>query len=212
MPEILKVSKDQSEEDIITRAAVIVSHGGVIAYPTETIYGLGVDATNEEAIRKIFEIKGRNFHNPISVIIGNAENMTDLVNAIPESTQKLMDAFWPGALTIVFAASPKVSTLLTAGSGKIGVRLSSHPAALLIAQKLGKPLTATSANLSGAPECSDADAVAAQLGNAVDAILDLGKTSGITGSTFIDVTSDPPVILREGVISRDSIAKYISVK
>jgi len=211
MPEILKISKGIPEEEIINAAASIIARGGVIAYPTETFYGLGADATNPEAVRKIFAVKGRNFQNPVSVIIGRLENLDGLVAAIPESARKLMEAFWPGALTIVFAAKPAVSPLLTADSGKIGVRLSSHPGALRLAQKLGRPITATSANLSGAPECASAEAAAAQLGNLVDAILDLGPTSGAIGSTFIDVTTDPPAILREGVISKAAIASVIDL-
>jgi len=120
-----------------------------------------------------------------------------------------MDTFWPGALTIVFAASDKVLPALTAGSGKIGLRISSHPIAQAIVQKLKKPLTATSANLSGSPECSTADEVIKQIGNKVDAIGDWGKTPGGKASTIIDVTCSPATILREGAISRQAIKKYI---
>ena len=209
MPEILKVSDKNSEEIILTRAAEIVAHGGIIAYPTETFYGLGADATNEKAIQKIFAIKGRNFKNPISLIIGQTDNIYPLVQDVPQTAQKLMAAFWPGALTIIFLATDKVSSLLTAGSGKIGLHVSSHPGARGIVQKLKRPLTATSANLSGAPECVSASDVASQLGDKIDAIIDLGDTPGIKGSTIIDVTCTPPVILREGAISRQTIEKYI---
>jgi L-threonylcarbamoyladenylate synthase len=121
-----------------------------------------------------------------------------------------MAAFWPGALTIVFQASKKISPLLTAGSGKIGLRVSSHPGARGILQKLKRPLTATSANLSGAPECTRASEVAEQIGDKIDAIIDLGDTPGTAGSTIVDVTCHPPVILREGAISRKNIGKYIN--
>ena len=209
MPEILKVSDKNSEEIILTRAAEIIAHGGIIAYPTETFYGLGADATNEKAIQKIFAIKGRNFKNPISLIIGQTDDIYPLVQDVPQTAQKLMAAFWPGALTIVFLAANNVSPLLTAGSGKIGLRVSSHPGARGIVQKLKRPLTATSANLTGAPECTRASEVAEQIGDKIDAIIDLGDTPGIKGSTIIDVTCTPPVILREGAISRQTIEKYI---
>lgn len=205
MPEILKVGADNSEERILTQAAEILAKGGIIAYPTETFYGLGADATNEKAIEKIYTIKGRNSNNPISIIIGSAENLYTLVHNVPLAAQKLMQAFWPGALTIVFQASNKISPLLTAGTGKIGIRLSSHHGAQVIAQRLGRPLTATSANLSGAPECTQASEVAEQIGDKIDAIVDLGQTTGDKVSTIIDVTCDPPVILREGTITRQSI-------
>ncbi|MEE9911689.1 MAG: threonylcarbamoyl-AMP synthase [Deltaproteobacteria bacterium] len=209
MPQILKVDTDHSEEHVITCAAAIVSRGGVIAYPTETIYGLGVDATHEQAIRRIFDIKGRNFANPISVIIGDRQDVYLLVRTIPCAAEKLMDAFWPGPLTIVFQAAPGVSPLLTAGTGRIGIRLSGHDGARKIAQKVGKPLTATSANLSGAPECLNADQVIRQIGGKIDAVVDLGKTTPQIASTVIDLSSGPPRILRPGSISEEAIRKYI---
>lgn len=210
MPQILKVSADHSEEDVITSAVAIVSRGGVIAYPTETIYGLGADATNEQAIRRIFEIKGRDFANPISVIIGDPRDIYPLVRNVTDTAQKLMAAFWPGPLTIVFESADGVLPLITANTGKIGIRLTSHEVARQIAAKTGKPLTATSANLSGAPECANASDVAAQLGDKIDAIIDLGNTPGTIGSTIIDVTCAPFAILREGAISRKTIEKYMN--
>lgn len=208
MPQILKVSADYSEENVVADAAAIISRGGVIAYPTETIYGLGADATNEQAIRRIFDIKGRDFTNPISVIIGNLPDIHPLVGYIPDVARILMDAFWPGPLTIVFDATEEVSPLLTAGTGRIGIRLTGHEGARKIAQRTGKPITATSANRSGAPECSSAEEVALEIGSKLDAIIDLGQTEGKAGSTIVDVTSHPPRILREGAISRLVIDRY----
>jgi len=210
MLEILKPDANSSEKKIIARAVEILAEGGIIVYPTETFYGLGADATNEKAIKKIFAVKGRDFKNPISLIISKPEDIYPLVQDITESAEKLMAAFWPGALTIVFAASDKVSSMLTAGTGKIGLRISSHPIANAITQKLKRPLTATSANLSGVPECSMASDVISQIGNKIDAILDWGKTPGNKPSTIIDVTCNPPAILREGAVIRQAIEKYIS--
>jgi L-threonylcarbamoyladenylate synthase len=212
MPEILKVDTDISEEAVLSRAAEILATGGVIAYPTETFYGLGADATNEKAIRKIYDLKGRNFNNPLSVIIDKEENLYPLVGEVPACALILIQSFWPGPLTIVFKASAKILSILTAQTGKIGVRISSHEGARLIAQKLGHPLTATSANLSGATECSTAFDVSRQIGDKIDAIVDLGKTAGGKGSTIIDVTSDPPQILREGAIGRINIQNHIAIK
>jgi len=211
MPEILKVSANNSEESILISAAVIVARGGIIAYPTETFYGLGADATNERAVKKIYKIKGRNFINPISIIIGRTENLYLLVESVSSAAQKLIQAFWPGALTIIFKASDGVLPVLTAGTGKIGVRVSGSNAAQVIAQKLGHPLTATSANLSGKPECSRASEVAKQIGNKIDAIVDFGPTIGDKVSTIIDVTCNPPKILREGTITRQSIENILGI-
>ncbi|MFO7568752.1 MAG: L-threonylcarbamoyladenylate synthase [Smithellaceae bacterium] len=205
MADVLKVTPHTSEEMILDRASAIVTRGGVIAYPTETIYGLGVDASNDQAIRKIFEIKGRNFANPISVIIGELNDVYALVRRTTGAAETLMAAFWPGPLTIVFEAADSVSPLLTAGTGKIGIRLSGHDGARKIAQKIGKPLTATSANLSGAPECMDAASVIEQIGDSIDAVVDLGEKGGAIGSTILDATTENPVMLRPGAISREAI-------
>lgn len=211
MPEVLKPDADHSMDRILARAAEILAGGGVIAYPTETFYGLGADATNPKAIEKIFTVKGRDFKNPVALIIGRPDDIYPLVKDIPETARKLMAAFWPGALTMVFAASDTISPLLTAGSGKIGLRVSSHPLARGIVQKLKKPLTATSANPSGAPECSLASEVVQQIGDKIDAVLDGGKTKGEKTSTIIDITCDPPVMLREGAISRKTLEAYTRV-
>lgn len=202
MPEILKADGGVSEAAALSRAVEILADGGIIAYPTETFYGLGADATNENAIRKIFDVKGRNFNNPISIIIAGEEDLPPLVDDVPDCALKLIKAFWPGPLTIVFKASAQISPLLTAQTGKIGIRISSNASAMAIAKMLGRPLTATSANFAGAPECSTVSDVIRQIGDKIDVVFDGGKTAGGVGSTIIDVTARPPKILREGVISR----------
>ena len=202
MREVLKIDRQRPDESVIAEASSILRAGGVVAYPTETFYGLGADGQIEDAVKKIFLIKGRNFKNPISVIIGDANDVKGLVEEIPEFALPLMERFWPGALTIIFKASPDVSPLLTAGTGKIGIRLSNHPVATALAKKLGHPITATSANLSGKDECTRADEVIQAIGDQIDAVIDGGQTPGGSGSTIIDVTTDPPAILREGVIPK----------
>ena len=205
MREVLKIDRQRPDESVIAEASAILRIGGVVAYPTETFYGLGADGRNEEAVAKIFLIKGRNFKNPISVIIGDANDVRGLVEEIPEFALHLMQRFWPGALTIIFKASPDISPLLTAGTGKIGIRLSSDPVATALAKNLGRPVTATSANLSGKHESASADEVIQGIGEQIDAVIDGGQTPGGSGSTIIDVTTDPPVILREGVIPRHKL-------
>ena len=209
MPEVLKINARNPDESLITKAVQILKRGGVIAYPTETFYGLGADGHNEKAIEKIFLIKGRDSTNPLSVIIGDLAHLRDLVREIPEGAVRLMEAFWPGALTLVFRASLSVTPRLTAGTGKIGVRISSHPIATALAKALHQPLTATSANPSGAGECTSAYEVLECLGNQIDAVIDGGLTSGGAGSTIIDITTHPPLILREGAISPVVIRKTL---
>jgi L-threonylcarbamoyladenylate synthase len=200
MTTILKINPEKPEADRIDDAVAILKNGGVIGFPTETFYGLGADARNEAAIEKIFGIKGRDFKNPILVVIGDVTHLDAFAADVPEEARRLMDRFWPGPLTIVFRAAPSVSPKLTAGSGKIGIRLSSHPIAMEISKKLGGPVTATSANLSGAPECSSAREVTSQLEGKLDGIVDGGHTPGGKGSTIVDATACPPKILREGMI------------
>jgi L-threonylcarbamoyladenylate synthase len=200
MTTILKIDPDKPEAERIDEAVAILKSGGVIAFPTETFYGLGADARNEAAIDKIFGIKGRDFKNPVLVVIGDRGHLDAFAAHIPEKARKLMDRFWPGPLTIVLPAAPSVSPKLTAGSGKIGIRLTSHPVAMAISKRLGGPVTATSANLSGAPECSSAAEVISQLEGKISGVIDGGQTPGGKGSTIVDATVSPVKVLREGVI------------
>jgi L-threonylcarbamoyladenylate synthase len=197
---MIKIDFEHPEPHKIDEAVAILKNGGVIAFPTETFYGLGADARNDEAIEKIFGIKGRDFKNPILVVIGDRGQLDAFAADIPAEARKLMDRFWPGPLTIVFRATPSVSPKLTAGTGKIGIRLTSHPIAREISKGLGEPVTATSANLSGAPECSSAAEVLSQLQGRIDGVVDGGHTPGGKGSTIVDVTIYPPKVLREGMI------------
>ena len=200
-PEILKIDADHPEPSLIARAVAILKEGGVIAYPTETFYGLGVHAANAGAVERIFTIKGRSFRNPIALIMGRTEELAELVTEVPPAAITLMEAFWPGPLTLVFPASDRIIPRLTAGTGTIGVRVSSHPIAAALAQSLSFPLTATSANLSGAGECATAQEVIERLGEEIDALIDGGPTPGGLGSTVLDITKNPPLMLRAGAIS-----------
>ncbi len=210
MPEVLKIDPENQDKYLLAKAVQIIEEGGVLAYPTETFYGLGADGRNENAIERIFLIKGRDIKNPLSVIIGDRGDLRDVVEGIPEMALRLMETFWPGALTLVFTASQNVSSRLTAGTGKIGVRVSSHPIATALAKALRHPITATSANPSGAGECTSVDEVIKCIGDKIDAVIDGGRTPGGKGSTIIDVTTHPPVILREGVISGPLIRRALA--
>ncbi|MEN6320768.1 MAG: L-threonylcarbamoyladenylate synthase [Syntrophaceae bacterium] len=211
MPQVLKIDPQNPDISLITKAVHILEEGGVVAYPTETFYGLGADGSNDKAIERIFYIKGRDSRNPLSVIIGDMSYLRNFVQEIPECAVRLMEVFWPGALTLVFRASQNVSPLLTAGSGKIGIRVSSHRIATALVKALHRPVTATSANLSGARECTSAHDVTECIGHQIDAVIDGGPTPGGAGSTIIDITTTPPVILREGAISFPIIEKTLQI-
>ena len=212
MPEVLEIDPRGPEPHLIARAAAILKAGGVVAFPTETFYGLAADAANEKAVGKIFRIKGRGFGNPIALIIAGDRHLTGLVEEIPDAARILMRAFWPGPLTLVFKASPKLIPKLTAGTGRIGIRVSSHPIAASLAEALDGPITATSANRSGAAENVSAREVLQILGEDLDAVIDGGATPGGRGSTFLDVTADPPVVLREGAVPKERILEALRGK
>jgi L-threonylcarbamoyladenylate synthase len=209
MPEVLKINPENPEINLIARAIHILKTGGVIAFPTETFYGLAADATNEDAVEKIFHLKGRDFSNPVALIIGNDRQLQGLVEEIPDSSRILMQTFWPGPLTLVFKASPQIIPKLTAHTGKIGIRISSHPVAACLALRLDGPITATSANFSGTPEILSPQKVVRCLGDRIDLVIDGGLSPGGKGSTILDVTLDPPVILREGAIPTQRIREKL---
>lgn len=183
-----------------------------MAFPTETFYGLGGDALNDEALKKIFQIKEREENKPLLLLIADQTWVPGLVKKTSPIAERLMEKFWPGPLTLVFEASPHLSSLLTANTGEIGLRISSHPVAQALVRLVGKAITGTSANLSGQPSASFAHEVFRALGTKVDAILDGGKTTGGLGSTVLDVSSAVPKILRQGAVSWAELAPFIEEK
>ncbi|MDD5713023.1 MAG: L-threonylcarbamoyladenylate synthase [Smithellaceae bacterium] len=200
MPKIIRIDPQNPDSRHIAEVVGALRDGEVIAYPTETFYGLGADGTNHAAIEKVYRIKGRDLKNPLPLIIGAEEDLASQVQEIPAPLHELIKEFWPGPLTLIFRASPSVSPLLTGNTGKVGIRVSNNPIATLLAKELGRPITATSANLAGKSECTTAEEVVAQLGDAIQTVIDGGKTKGGLGSTIIDATVSPARVLREGAI------------
>jgi len=186
----------------IKKAAQIILRCGIIAFPTETFYGLAADALNEAALKKIFQVKKREEGNPLLLLIADKSWLKGLVQNISPLAERLMDRFWPGPLTLVFDASPQLSPLLTADTGKIGIRFSPHPVTQALVQAVGRAITGTSANLSGQPGILTAREVHQSLGESLDAVLDGGKTAGGPGSTVLDVSDPSPRMIREGTLSR----------
>jgi len=193
----------------IQKAARIILQGGVIAFPTETFYGLAADARNEAAVKKIFQVKDRGEGKPILLLVAARGWLTGLAQEVNAQAERLMEEFWPGPLTLVFRASPYVSPLLTANTGKIGIRHSPHPVTQALVQAVGRPVTGTSANLSRRPSASTAQEVLHSIGEGLDAILDGGKTSGGPGSTVLDVSGPSPQMIREGMLSLDELKPFI---
>jgi L-threonylcarbamoyladenylate synthase len=204
----LKISKENHnypDPEKIQRAVAVVRRGGVIAFPTRCLYGLGADAFNAAAVNRIFEIKQRPSQKPILILIDRHLQLKRLVSHVSKAASRIMDQFWPGRVTLVFEAAGTVPYYLTAGTGKIGIRLPGHPVAAALVQSFGRPLTGTSANLSGKPGCHSIDDLEPRLSEQLDEVLDAGSLKGGVGSTIVDVTGDAPLILREGEVSEREI-------
>lgn len=207
---IITLTSERFDQEGLKRGAGIILKGGSVAFPTESFYGLGVNVLDEEAIQRLFKIKGRREDHPILILIPSRKTVEQYVVHVSDLARQLMDRFWPGGLTMVFEARPEISPLLTAETGKIGVRLSSHPIATGLARITGVAITGTSANVTGHPACRSAHEVMEALGDDVDLILDGGYTPGGKGSTILDVTVSPPKILREGLVGRNILEPFFN--
>ena len=185
--------------------AEILRSGGLVAFPTETVYGLGANALDAEAVEAIYRAKGRPSDNPLIVHIADTATVKDLADSVPETAQILMDAFWPGPLTLVLPRSSKVSDIITAGLDTVAVRMPSHPIASALIKKAGVPVAAPSANSSGRPSPTLARHVIEDLMGKVDVIIDGGNAEVGVESTVLDITVTPPVILRPGGVTLEQL-------
>jgi L-threonylcarbamoyladenylate synthase len=181
-------------------AVAVLNEGGVVAFPTETYYGLAVDPFNPLALNHLFSLKQRDIGKPILTLVDDRESLSSLVQDIPTLYEPLMKEFWPGPLTLVFPARVNLPALLTAGTSTIGVRQSSHSFARQLLRAFGGALTATSANISGRAAAADAYEVKSQFGSKIDIVFDGGKTPGTVGSTIIGRGGAGLKLIREGVI------------
>ena len=202
---IRKINSQKPETEIIKEAAAVIKQGGVIVFPTRCLYGLGADAMNTDAVERIIEIKQRPQDNPILVLIDSDNQLEMLVEKIPPAADAIMEAFWPGRVHLVYDARQPLPEALSAETGKIGVRLPGHPVAAAMVRQVKGPLTGTSANLSGRPGCYRLPDLDPQIAGQVDLVLDAGTLQGGVGSTVVDVTEEPPRILREGQVTASQI-------
>lgn len=206
---IIKISSKKPEKEKIKTAAQILKQGGLVAFPTDTVYGLGADATNSKAVKKIFKVKKRPLTSPLPILIAKKNDLIKYASHITTETKKLTDKFWPGPLTIILKKKKKISGVVTAGLPRVGVRVPNNAVALALIQTLDRPLAATSANISNKPSPTTSRGVKKYLNNKIDLILDGGKTNLGRESTILDCTASPPTLLRTGVISAEKIKKLI---
>ena len=199
MTEILRIDPALPSSHLIEKVAEVIKRGGVIIYPTETLYGLGVNPLDPESMKRLYAIKGREKTKPIPFLIKDQEILETLVEDVPPIGRQLMERYWPGALTLIFRVKEGLPAPLRGGSGTIGLRISSHPIARGIVETVDVPLTSTSANPAGEGDLTDPRIIARTFGDQVDLIIDGGIVPGV-GSTIVDLTSTPPQVVREGII------------
>jgi len=202
---IIRIDPDTPQPDLIQKAADFISKGEIITFPTCCLYGLAADAFNASAVRRIFEIKRRSPKKPLLVLIKNRDCLLPLVKSIPHAAETIMDRFWPGRITLVFEAKKEVPEFLTAGTGKIGIRMPFHKVAVEIVNALENPIIGTSANISDQGGSAGVADLPAEIIHRTSLVLDAGLLKGGTGSTVIDITTTPPQILREGEIPSKEI-------
>ncbi len=211
MSRCLSVTPETMPE-VLREAVAVLRDGGVVAYPTDTVYGLAVDAFNTEAISRLYTVKQRPDAKALPLIIGDVRQLADVAAAISPQAEQLMAAFWPGPLTLLFEPHAALPVMLRGESPRIGVRLPSAILSRQLARELGGALTATSANRSGAPVALTAAEALEQLAPSVDLVLDGGRAESSQVSTVLDVVATPPQVLRGGKISSQAIEAVLGTR
>lgn len=192
----------------IHQSISILRDGGVVAFPTDTVYGVGVDPFQPEAVRKLYQIKGRPIDKPIPILVGSLDDVERVAQNLPSTFSQLAKQFWPGELTLIVEAKA-LPPEITAGGDTVGVRMPDHPVALELLQRFGGALATTSANKSDEPPATSGEEVRSALGGLVDIILDGGQTASRVASTVLDLSVSPPQIRRCGAISMDQLAPFM---
>jgi L-threonylcarbamoyladenylate synthase len=210
--EIVKISSEKPETSLIRYAADQIRAGEVLGMPTDTFYGLAADPFNLRAVDRVYEIKSRSRHKPLSLLIESVEQAEELALSLPEEFDQLARRFWPGPLTVIVRAGSRLPLKVTANTGNVALRVPNSKIALSVVQAAGIPITATSANLSGASECTTAEAVRDQLQDRISIIVDGGTSPREVASTIVDLTDSEARwrILREGAIPAQEISQFFA--
>jgi L-threonylcarbamoyladenylate synthase len=199
------VNEPGVNEQVLDEAVRAIHAGGVVAVPTETLYGLAVDPFRAESVERVFAVKGRVAGRALPLIASDPDQVRERFGALPALARHLALRFWPGPLTLLIAAPLSLAPGVAGGTGKVGVRVPAHAVARALCRACGLPLTATSANISGAPPSGDPDEVERSVGDRIDILIDSGKTAGGLASTIVDVTGSAPLLVRAGAIRWDEI-------
>jgi L-threonylcarbamoyladenylate synthase len=199
--QVVRVDAAAPDLGVMRQAAQLLRAGALVAFPTETFYGLGAAGLDAAAARRVFAAKGRPASMPLLLLVDSRAMAASVAASIPAHAAELMDRHWPGALSLVLPAGRGVPVEVTAGTGTVGVRVSAHPVARALVRALGEPVTAPSANPTGGAPPTTAEGVLAHFRDVLDLVLDGGPTPGGAPSTVVDVTVDPPRVLRHGAIT-----------
>ena len=194
-----------------TAAAVLLREGGIVAYPTDTVYGLGAVVYDREAVSALFALKGRDRSQGVPVLIASGSQLAEVAAELPDAALALAERFWPGALTLVVRRGPGLEPLVSGGLDTVAVRLPDHPCPRALVSEAGAPITGTSANRHGGPEPTSAEEVRRQLGEGLRLVLDGGPSPGAVPSTVVDVTTTPPRLIRAGAIPTDALRAVCDV-
>ena len=204
----MDVSKpDASHRELVETAAEILRSGGIVAIPTDTLYGLAADAFNDSAVRRILEVKRRPDGMALPLLLSEPDEISQCATDIPEVTWELVDRFWPGGLTLVFKKSDSVSDVVSGGMDTVALRTPDHWVPRTLVELIGSPVTGTSANRSGSPSLTSANAVRLDLGDDVDMVVDIGEDAAGEASTVLDLSGERPRILRTGTVTLAEIAE-----
>jgi L-threonylcarbamoyladenylate synthase len=206
---VVRIDTHRESASVCDDVVKLLLRGGVIGYPTETVYGLGGDATLGFVVQRVCQLKGRHFGKPLLVLVSDEEAVSSVAADIPEKARTLMDRFWPGPLTLIFEAKPTLPRPLTGEQRRVGVRVSSDPVCRAILKQFQKPLVSTSANTEGRRPASTAEEVLRYFGETVDLIVDGGRRGLMVPSTLLDVSEDPPHLLRRGAVAVRDIERVI---
>ena len=208
--EIVRINNTEPEDRLVAYVAQQIRSGKAVGMPTDTFYGLAVDPFNLRAVDQVYEIKSRSRHKPLSLLIESVDQAEDLTRPLPSHFYALARRFWPGPLTIIVRAAPRLPLKVTANTGNVAIRVPNAPIPLAIIRQAGIPLTATSANISGEAECTTAQGVKEQLGTKIPIIVDGGPAPRSVASTIVDLTgSDGWRVLREGAIPTQEISELL---
>ena len=209
---VLRVDPQNPAPATVREAAEALARGAIVAFPTDTLYGLAVDPRNDRAVDRVYAVKGRAFDHPLPLIAADEDQAATQAGELSELARALATEFWPGPLTLIVAAHPTLCARVHARTGQVAVRVPAHATARALARAAGHPITATSANISGGTPASTGEEVMAALDNSIDLLLDAGPTPGGLPSTIVDATGTTPRLVRAGVVPWDRVLRSVQCR